>query len=141
MTANYDLSWSINSPGQNIRFTLIKWIFSKYVGHNKNNVEYYLYKLTFFRFIFTCTDMFLNILRHNKQWISYKGFVNLSVVQELLDLTRGGFRLIFFSYSQRSHMRDPIPLLKSWLKELMNHFFTRNLEMALIHWLKPPLSK
>lgn len=32
-----DLSWSINSPGESIRFILVKIISSKYVGYNNNN--------------------------------------------------------------------------------------------------------
>lgn len=37
MMGHLDLSWSINSPGESIRFILVKIISSKYVGYNNNN--------------------------------------------------------------------------------------------------------
>lgn len=47
MIVHFDLLWNTNSPGESIRFILMKRISSKYVGQSNNNKDYYFYILIF----------------------------------------------------------------------------------------------
>lgn len=87
MIVHFDLLWNINSPGESIRFLLMKRISSKDVGHSNNNRLLFLYT-HLCMFIFTCTDMVFVIEKVNKLEL-----VCLSVFGELGITGEGDFVL------------------------------------------------